>query len=1239
MAADLKERLKRAIRIIESQRALLGDEATDAAIAALQQKVSPLGATTASPPARAQLPMQRKQVTVLFADVVDFTAISAAMDAEEVNALLNELWQRMDRAILTHGGHIDKHIGDAVMAIWGSQTAREDDAARAILAALAMQSEIGNWRGKLPGGLLTSRLQIRIGIHTGPAFLGEVGTTGEYTAIGDTVNTADRLQQAAPVGGILISQDTHLVTRGLFDVQPMEPVMVKGKQDPLPSYLVLQAQPRDFRPATRGVEGIETPMVGREAEMRHLQEALVQTREQGQLRVVTIIGEAGVGKSRLLYEFLHWLDQQPTTKLLLRGRVGQEMQTLPYALIRDMLMRHLHIHDSDPGTTARGKWMRGIGELLGSDPQRNLKARFIGQLVGFDFSDNPDIAQAWGDARQIRDRAQHYMGELLQSAAEKQVVILLLEDLHWSDTSSLDLLGQLFPFLASYPILVVGLARPALFEHWTGWESWGQGTLIHLELSPLSPEESSRLTDELLRQMSPVPEALRTLLVDKAEGNPYYLEELIRMLLEKQVIIKQDDWWIHQLERLETLRIPATLTGILQARLDSLPPQERPVMQRAAVIGRVFWDQAVVYLSAPEGTSPTEPESSLPLGTLRERALIFQRPNSSFADTNEYIFKHALLRDVAYETVLKRDRPHYHARAAQWILDQSGDRASEYAALIAKHLVQAERHEEAIAYLLQAGERAAGQFANQEALHAFSKALELAAEHDLEERYAALRGRERIYELQGEFLTQHQDLAQMEVLADALDDNHRRAETALRQAQAAVTDRAETAVAQIQAAIALAQKCGNVEQEAANLLAWGRAIWPTGQYDEARTHLKQAIRLARRTGSLQIEADCLRTLGVIAYYQQGKEQAREYFEATLTVYHQAGDRRGEAYALNNLGVLASERRDYTAAEEHYDHALRIAQEIGDHMGKGTALSSKVTSAIAHGDHAKAYAYVQEALAVSRAVGDPISRQRFLGIVGDLYEQIGHYTEALACYKQVLTFTRRRGTRIHEAVANSGLGTISMAQGNLEASHSFFERALEINRQIDNRHGEAWETVHLSLLAHYRGDNETAQRLAQHALELGQEIDDRHIIATAWNRLGHALLGLDRPAEAIAAYQRAYNNWEKAGDRRMICEPLAGLARVALAQGEMDQAANLLERILASLEDTMLDRVAEPLRVHLTCIQVMEAAQDPRRPAMVERAYRVLQERAGRIRDPAMRRQFLENVPAHREIAQRKNAAD
>ena len=686
---------------------------------------------------RGQVASERRTVTILFSDVKGSTAMAENLDPEELLEIMNGAFDVLIEPVTRHEGTLARLMGDAVLAFFGAPLAHEDDPERAVRAALEIIAGAQRYAERLEKERGLLGFNVRVGIHTGLVVVGEVGTDlrVEYTAMGDAVNLAARMEQAAPPGGILVTRDTYRHVRGVFDVQAQPLLAVKGKAEPVQTYLVERAKPRSFRKPVRGVEGVETRMVGREAELKHLQEAFETVMEDGELQMVTVTGDAGVGKSRLLHEFDIWSELLPQTFYYFKGRAGQEMQNLPYGLIRDVVSFRLQILDSDTAEVVREKLEDGVAQALGSGEQSQRCAHTIGHLLGFGLGESRFLAEGPDDAQQLRDRALASLSDYFRALAAAAPVLILLEDLHWADDSSLDALNHLAQALSAEPVMVVCAARPALFER---RPHWGEGQPFHsrLVLEPLSRRDSRRLVAEILQKVDEVPQELRDRLVAGAEGNPFFIEELIRMLVEDGAISTGEERWQVEPVRLAEIRVPPTLTGVLQARLDRLPPEERTVLQQASVVGRLFWDRAVVRIHAQAGEGSVAAEVADRLAALRGCEMVYQRETSAFAEAQEYIFQHALLREITYDGVLKRIRRVYHGLVADWLLERSGERAGEYTGLIADHLALAGRSEEAVKYLLKAGDRARGLYAHPEAIRAYERALALLKEMGDDERAA-----------------------------------------------------------------------------------------------------------------------------------------------------------------------------------------------------------------------------------------------------------------------------------------------------------------------------------------------------------------------------------------------------------------------------------------------------------------------------------------------------------------------
>jgi class 3 adenylate cyclase/tetratricopeptide (TPR) repeat protein len=1197
---DEISQIEQAMTALEAQRLTLGDAVVDASLAALREKLAAL-----KPEPRAE---QRKLVTVLFCDLVGFTPMAEKMDPEDVREILNLYFKGWQEAIVRGGGVLEKFIGDAVMAVFGIPAASERDPEHAIRAALEVRDGLADLNDTLEGrhGI---RLALRIGINTGLVLVAHLGREGDFTVTGDTVNLASRLEGAAPVGSVLISHDTYRHVRGVFRVQPLAPIQVKGKAEPIQVYIVERAKPRAFRMGTRGVEGIETRMIGRESELKRLQDTLCAAMEDGEGGMITIVGEAGVGKSRLLYEFEKWIDLLPETIRYFKGRARLETKNLPYALLRDLFAFRFQIWDSDRPDGVREKMEAGVNETLGEGETAQMTAHFLGQMLGFDFSDSPHLQGIVGrDAQQLRDRALLYVAEFFRATTALAPTVIFLEDVHWADDSSLDALNQLAWTASEQRLLIVCLTRPSLFER---RPYWGAGQPFHtrLGLQPLSKQDSHRLVDEILQRAEQVPEALRELVVSGAEGNPFYIEELIKMLIEDGVIVKGEERWKVESSRLIQIRVPPTLTGVLQARLDSLPSKERTVLQQASVVGRTFWDGAVARISETRGqpgdqatrqrgddpvrqrTGEREAEIQSPeskieyaLFALRAREMVFRRETSTLAGTGEYIFKHAVLHEVTYESVLKRLRRVYHGLVAEWLIEQGGERTDEYVGLIADHLESAGQTKQAATYLHRAGELAAARFANEAALNYYDRALAL------EERWEWLRGKVEVLHILGRRAEQR---AALESLAAAPGAPGFDLGNLLGQYYEVVGEYAQAQIA-TERALAAARAGADVAGEAGCLARLGLIARRQGEYDNAREWYSQALELLGDEDTYPDEkARVLNGLGVVHRQQGSFDQARVCYQGCLALNRRSGNRRGEAETLNSLGVTAFYRRDFDTALTYYQQALEIRRAIGDRAGEGVCLFNLAVATCETGDYGQAQGYFSQALTIQQATGNRWEESNIWNSLGYMYQQLGDLATAKSCMQQ----------------------------------------GLNLAREIGDEAGQAYILSNLGLVAQDQGDLEMAERFLSDGLAMAQAHDDRHLAPFLFSYLASVSLLAGRLEQAV---ERANTALAQRQERQplLTTADLATLAAAHLARSNQDQALNCARQALTILDECGGQGPEFPQRDYFLCYQVFSATgQEGEARAALGAAYNLVTTRAEKITDPSLRQSFLEKVRFNREIVE------
>src|SRR5262252_5989583 len=733
-----REQLEGGIAALESQRALLGDAVVDTALAALRARL-----------ARLEAPEQQlKPVTILFTDVAESTRLSQRLDPEDIHAIMDGVLQRFTSIVESHGGRVLQYAGDSLLAVFGATDAREDDPEQAVRAGLAILEAARRVAAEVRARHGHDDFNVRVGVHTGPVLLGG-GVDADSSIRGIAVNIAARMEQTAPVGHLRVSHTTYRHVRGLFDVSEEPPILVKGIADPVRSYVVVRARPRTFEVTNRGVDGAEAPLIGREAELARLLQTFEAVVTDRTLALVTLVGDAGLGKTRLMSELERRLAVRPEAIRLYQGRAQPSSTVVPYGLLRALFGWRFEILDNDPQSVAHAKLAQGLAPVFGDGADEPIA--LIGQLIGLDYGDSPYIAGIAGDGRQLRDRAFHALTRYFRLLLERSrsPVVVLLDDLHWADEGSLDFIDHVARTCRDLPMMVLCLTRPVPDARRRRWD--GEGNVQRLELEPLSTRSSRELVESLLRRLEPVPAALCDLVTNSAEGNPYFIEELVAMLIDDGIVVPGDGAWRVAADKLVDVHLPSTLAAALQ---------------RASVIGHVFWDAPLQRLA---------PDAMRALDGLVRRDLVRARTPSSLEGVREFAFKHHLLHQVTYESVLKADRLRQHRLTAEWLVAASGERAGEFYGLIADHYERATDAVSAATYWRKAGEVAARTYAAAAALDYFARALDLTPASEPRLRYELIRNRVHILNLTGRRAEEESQICELERLAESLDDDATRA--------------------------------------------------------------------------------------------------------------------------------------------------------------------------------------------------------------------------------------------------------------------------------------------------------------------------------------------------------------------------------------------------------------------------------------------------------------------------------
>ncbi len=900
-------------------------------------------------PAAGALPEERRKATVLFADLSGYTAVAERMDPEAVKSIVDRALRRLGQEVVRYGGSVDKYIGDNVMAVFGAPVAHEDDPERAVRAGLAMQAameELNSDTAAAAGG----DFQLRVGINSGEVLAGQVGDG--YTVMGDAVNVAARLQSAARPGSVTVGETTQRLTRDAIEYRELEPLSLKGKAEPVPAWEAVRLLVHG--PAPRGARAV-APLIGREDESALLMSLFDRVVREGRPHLVTVIGQAGVGKSRLLRELEARIGEHPEKPAFSVGRCPAYGAGLAYWALGEIIRGQFELVDTDDSEQAWEKLREGI-ELVVSDAETDEPPERIAATIARPLGIEPpgEHAMSTGtheieDPQQTRDRLFSAVRSVVEAASRKHPVVIALEDIHWADEGMLDLIEYLARWVRG-PALIVCLARDELLDRRPGWGG-GRRNATTIALEPLSPDETRELVAALLPEggNGAGPNGARELVPQVAErsaGNPLFAEEIVNRIREEGSPDVQT--------------LPETVHAVLAARLDSLSPAERRVLQHASVVGQVFWEGSLARIEEEEGIDLEDA-----LIALQEKDLVVPSPGSRLAGEHEYAFKHVLIRDVAYSTLPKSVRAWKHAQVGGFIEERAADRSEGVVGMVADHYGRAAAlgadadlepaeldriNHRALAALESAGDAAASLYSNQEALGHYETALSLRRELDPATRAriaeklgdVALRlGRidqaTEVWEQCLEFHRREEDLSRV-------GDLHRKIGAGLWHKG----DR-EGSIEHYQKGIDLL-KDGPPCLELVRLYEEAASLYMhTGDNMLAIYASEKALRLAERLGEAAAASRAHGIFGRVFGRIGDSERARQNLERSVELGRES-DLAEAVRALLTLGYhLEISEADYEGAGAAYQEALELAEQTGDLPSKVELHAALAELAVHRGD--------------------------------------------------------------------------------------------------------------------------------------------------------------------------------------------------------------------------------------------------------------------------------------------------
>ncbi len=868
--------------------------------------------------AAAPAPDVRKTVTVLFCDLKGSTSLAERIDTESLRGVLTRYFGEMRRVIEAHGGTVEKFIGDAVMAVFGLPRIREDDALRAVRAAFEMREALAELNVELEARWGV-RLVNRTGVNTGEVVAGDV-SSGQRLVTGDTVNVAARLEQAAPELQTLLGEPTYRLVRDAVDVEPMEPLELKGKAEPVAAYRLLAVHAREGFARHH-----EAPLVGRAEELARLHEALDQVARDPGCRMVTVLGPAGAGKSRLVAEFLR--DAAGRGRVV-RGRCVPYGEGITFLPLGDVVRDAAGVRDDDPIEVATRK----VEALLGpsgehdDDHERREILQRVASAMGLSSTSYAVEETFWGARK------------LLEALAREAPLVALFDDIHWAEPTFLDLIEHVRDVSHGVPILLLGTARHELIDERPEWER-RRGNATTISLRPLSDEESSLVAANALGSAR-LPHGVGARIVAAAQGNPLYIEQILSMLIEEGTLSRGEDGrWVMP-EASAPLTIPPSITALIAARLDLLPAEEREVAERGAVIGETFYRGAVEALTPPDLRDRVRPG----LMSLARRKLI--GPGSSLlAGEDAFRFQHGLIQDTAYRGLLKRRRAELHESFAAWLEDRAGSRLLEVEEVLGHHLEQAWRYrgelgpgdegrralgERASAPLGSAGSRALARGDARAATNLLERAVEVAPPDGAARRSMLPTLAEALMEL-GEF--GRAEAMVEEAIANATaagDDDLAGRARVVRLAIRFSTEPETWAAFAIDELTPIIATFEAAEDHLGLAKAWaleGYVHGAASRFGAAEQAVGRALEHARIAGDRRQEARCLSAYAQAAVY--GPLPVPLALARCEELLKEAeGDRRAEALVLLALARLRALGAEPDVARDLYRRSRAIYEDLG-----------------------------------------------------------------------------------------------------------------------------------------------------------------------------------------------------------------------------------------------------------------------------------------------------------------------
>lgn len=1101
---------------------------------------------------------ERRVVTILFCDVQGSTSMAKNLDPEEWAEIMNQAFDYLISPIYKYEGTLARLMGDSILAFFGAPIAHEDDPKRAILAGLDIVNGIHPFKEKIKRQYHLD-FNIRVGINTGLVVVGGVGSDlfMEYTALGDAINIASRMEQTAPPGTIQIAEDTYELVAPFFDFDMVEGIEVKGIEKPIPVYRVLGI--KDEPGSVRGIEGLDTPLIGRLGELEKIKQAFDDL-INGKGQIINLIGEAGLGKSRLLREIRSiWetndLGMEKFGTLASRWNqvsgVSYET-TYPYGVIQRLIRNFLGVKETDQPDHIRRKLTESF-----TTTQIDLPAEttiVFETLLGIREQTNGDHLEG----EELKRAIYKELSTTLELLVGEKPTILAIDDLHWADPASVEFFIHLFQLADKIPILFICAFRPERYS--PAWkvkqtaESKFSHRYLEVELSPLSEDDSGELVDKLLT-VSELPEELRKLILKKSDGNPFFVEEVIRTLIESEVVVRdpaKNKW--HATKSVEDISIPSNLQALLTARIDRLEDTAKHILQLASVIGRSFYYQVLNTIN--DATVELDAE----LNNLLRLELILENAREPYL---EYVFRHALTQETAYNTILLRHRREFHRRVGEALLLLYPERIEDFSTVLGHHFYLA-RDQRALEFFRKEGDAALRLYANQEAATYYNRAIEVALWNEKPESEPLIHlytQRGRAYELDSRFEEAIQNYEEMENLGKTLNSPRLILEGLVLQA---LTYSIASNLFNPEQGEKLVQRAMIIAEEHKDKKAQAKLYWILGnlyrfseEAEKALTAGDKSVELAREIGDEELLAYALNDNSHNYSMRGNILRGFEFLQEASKLWRKLNNKAMLADSLSGLAASSMYMGKFEDAYKYSDEAYSISQSIDNIWGKAY---SKFAVGIIHwdqGDIGKALETVHQSLddsiQASFYAGQTISRVNLFLI----YHSLGMHEKAV----ESLTLTDYdpvNSLALSEAFFGSFRVLAHVTEGDYDTAKEMLDERLAIADKLFswNRYYDEYAKSHLYIA---KGDYKLAVEKISKLVTFLEQKGFVFLNHELMHLLGCAYLHLEMEELARESFEDAMITADRQGSRRMMWRILLELGKLELKEGNRELSQDRMKK--------------------------------------------------------------------------------